>query len=112
VPERVIHRFDDAALYSALDARRAELGLSWRQVADEIWRLSYELNDRRNDHPISPSTLTRLATRPTASCQHILFMLRWLGRTPESFVPGMPDGDDARFSLPPAGGPTVVFAGA
>ena len=30
-------------------------------------------------------------------------MLRWLDRTPESFLVGIEDGDDHRFALPPAG---------
>lgn len=90
-------------MYAALDARRVELGLSWRQVADQLWQLSSELNDRRHDHPISPSTLTKMATNPGTSCQHALFMLRWLDRTPESFLAGMIDGDDHRFALPSAG---------
>jgi len=98
----VIHRFDGSALYSALDARRAELGLSWKQVADQLWQLSAELNDRRRDHPISPSTLTRMAAKPGTSCQHALFMLRWLDRTPESFLAGL-DGGGRRFALPHAG---------
>jgi hypothetical protein len=29
-----------------------------------------------------------MAERRNTSCQHALFMLRWLGRTPESFLPG------------------------
>jgi hypothetical protein len=99
----VIRRFDAAALHSALDARRIELGLSWRQVADQLWKLSSELNDRRHDHPISPSTLTNMADKPRTSCQHALFMLRWLGRNPESFLKGNTDGDDPRFALPAAG---------
>ncbi len=103
VTDAVIHRFDVSALYSALDAGRAELGLSWKQVADRLWQLSSELNDRRRDHPISPSTLTNMAAKPRTSCQHALFMLRWLDRTPESFLAGMADGDDPRFALPQAG---------
>lgn len=98
-----IRSFDSAALYSALDARRTELGLSWTQVADQLWRLSSELNDRRRDHPLSPSTLTRMESKPRASCQHALFMLRWLGRTPESFLQGATDGGDPRFALPLVG---------
>jgi hypothetical protein len=94
--------FDAAALYAALDAQRAELGLNWRQVADQLWNLSAELNDRRRDHPISPSTLTNMGKNPRTSCQHALFMLRWLGRTPESFLEGASD-DDPGFALPPAG---------
>ena len=83
-----IRPFDSGALYLALDARRTELGLSWKGVADQIWELSSDLNDRRSDHPISPSTLTGMATKPRTSCQHALFMLRWLGRTPENFLEG------------------------
>jgi hypothetical protein len=97
-----LRSFDIAALHAALDTRRAELGLNWRQVADQLWSLSAELNDRRRDHPISPSTLTNMAKNPRTSCQHALFMLRWLDRTPESFLEGAID-DDSRFALPPAG---------
>jgi hypothetical protein len=103
VTDVVIRRFDGSALYSALDARRVELGLSWKQVADQLWQLSSELNDRRRDHPISPSTLTNMAAKPRTSCQHALFMLRWLNRNPESFLMGVIDGDDPRFALPRAG---------
>ena len=98
-----IHPFDHAGLYSALDGRRLDLGLSWKQVADQLWQLSSELNDRRRDHPISPSTLTRMETGAGTTCQHALFMLRWLDRTPESFLAGGADGDDPRFALPRAG---------
>lgn len=97
-----IRRFDAGALYLALDARRTELGLSWNGVADQMWELSSELNDRRRDHPISPSTLVGMAQKPRTSCQHALFMLRWLGRTPESFLRGA-NAEDERFALPHAG---------
>jgi hypothetical protein len=89
-------------LYEALDRQRVERGLSWRQVADQIWALSAELNRRRNDHPISPSTITGLAKRSDATCQHALFFLRWLGRTPESFLTPPPVETDA-MRLPAAG---------
>jgi len=76
--------------------------LSWKQVAEQLSELSSDLNDRRRDHPISPSTLTNMAKNPRTSCQHALFMLRWLGRAPESFLPGA-TVDGARFDLPLAG---------
>jgi hypothetical protein len=63
----VIRPFDGGALYQALDDRRAELGLSWTAVAEHIWELSSDLNDRRRDHPISPSTLTGMARNPRTS---------------------------------------------
>jgi hypothetical protein len=94
--------FDVAALYAALDDQRTRLGLSWPAVANQLWALSSELNDRRRDHPISPSTLTNMAKNPRISCQHALFMLRWLGRTPESFLAGA-TGTDERFALPVTG---------
>ena len=49
--------FDGMALYEAMDAKRYERGLSWRQVAQEIWDQSAMLNRKRQDHPINPSTL-------------------------------------------------------
>jgi hypothetical protein len=100
VPDQA--RFDVAALYAALDDKRTNLGISWPAVARQLWELSSELNDRRNDHPISPSTLTNMGKNPRISCQHALFMLRWLDRTPESFLVGW-GSDDGRFALPAAG---------
>ena len=97
-----IRLFEAGALYLALDARRTELGPSWRGVADQIWHLSSELNDRRGDHPISSSTLAAMAQKPRTSCQHALFMLRWLGRTPESFLRGA-GAEDETIELPAAG---------
>jgi hypothetical protein len=102
VAELRIRRFDAAALYDALDAQRTQLALSWNQVAHQLWNLSSDLNDRRRDHPISPSTLTAMSKTPRASCQHALFMLRWLDRTPESFLEGVSQVDPS-FALPTAG---------
>jgi len=76
--------FDATAFFEAIDAQRIQRGLSWRQVADQIWEQSAALNRQRQDHPISPSTLTGIARRGDCTCQHALFFLRWLGRTPES----------------------------
>ena len=94
--------FDVAALFEALDAQRVARKLSWRGVADEIWNQSATLNGQRRDHPISPATLTGMATRSNTSCQHALFMLRWLGRSPESFMPGSAI-EPAMTALPLAG---------
>ena len=93
--------FDGYALFEAMNAKRISKGLSWRQVADEIWNLSSDLNNRRHDHPISPSTITGLSERGNTSCQHALFYLRWLGRSPESFLDGG-DGSRSKTSLPEA----------
>jgi hypothetical protein len=102
VTDVTIRPFDAAALYRALDGRRQELGLGWAGVARQMWDLSSELNDRRHDHPISPSTLANMGRTPRTSCQHALFMLRWLGRSPESFLEGA-TGDEPQWALPVAG---------
>jgi hypothetical protein len=83
-----LREFDSAALFEALDRQRQERDQSWPQVARAMWDMSATLNDRRSDHPISPSTLTNLSKRGDTSCQHALFMLRWLDRSPESFLAG------------------------
>jgi len=89
--------FDALAMYRAMDARRTELGLSWKGVADALWEQSALLNAQRNDHPISSSTLTGIAKRRDCTCQHALFILRWLGEAPEHFVDGARDTTDARL---------------
>ena len=78
--------FDVGALFAALDERRRGEGLSWTGVANEIWQLSAVLNDKRHDHPIAPATLSGMAKRGNTSCQHALFVLRWLGAAPEDFI--------------------------
>jgi hypothetical protein len=85
-----MREMDIGALFEAMDAQRIERGLSWQGVADEIWALSAELNARRRSHPISPATLKGFA-RGDTSCQHALFVLRWLHRPPESFLVGAPE---------------------
>jgi hypothetical protein len=97
-----MREFDAAALYEALNAERVRRGVSWRLAADSIWEQSAELNRQRRDHPISPSTLIGIAKRGDTTCQHALFMLRWLGRSPESFLSPVPATPD-QAALPVAG---------
>lgn len=78
--------FDMQAFFAAVDARRRQEQLSWPEVATAIWGLSYVLNERRNDHPISPATIRKMAEGRGLSCQHSLFLLRWLGVPPETFI--------------------------
>ena len=92
-PSPVIREFDGKALYAALDAKRRAEGLSWPGAAAAIWDMAPALNAAREarglaNHPISPSTLQNLGKRGDTSCQHALFFLRWLDRTPESFLVG------------------------
>jgi hypothetical protein len=94
--------FDIPAMYGAMDARRVERGLSWPGVARALWEQSAVLNQQRGDHPISPATLTGIEKRGDCTCQHALFILRWLDRTPESFLPAPPSHGD-KTTLPAVG---------
>jgi ribosomal protein L24E len=76
--------FSLRALYEALDAQRQARGLSWAQATREMSGQS----KRGSAHALSPSTVTGTRTRAVAEGDSVLAMLRWLGRTPESFVPG------------------------
>jgi len=70
--------FDLAALYAALDARRTALGLSWADVGAALG--------------VSAGTLRGLGTRRRAEGDGVLRAVAWLGRSPESFVPGRTAG--------------------
>jgi len=63
VTDSTLRRFDAPALFAALDSRPAELSLSWKQVADQIWSLSSELNARRHEHSITPSMLKNVGAK-------------------------------------------------
>jgi hypothetical protein len=89
--------FDTQAFFAAVDARRRDKQLSWPALAAVIWEQSHLLNARRNDHPITPATIRKLAEG--VSCQHALFVLRWLEVPPETFIP-VPQPGTAGVPLP------------
>jgi hypothetical protein len=95
------HGFDNQAFFDAVDARRRDQQLSWPKLAAVIWEQSRVLNQRRNDHPISPSTIRKIGERNGISCQHALFLLRWLGVPPETFI-AVPQPGTAGIALPAA----------
>lgn len=70
------------ALYEAIDGQRRARGLSWARVADEM----NGGGRRRVGHRLSSSTIVGLRTRQAAEGDGVLQMLRWLNRTPESFL--------------------------
>ena len=86
--------FDLRALYDALDAQRIARGISWAALAREVNRF------RAGGHPVAASTITGLRVTRVGEGDGILQMLLWLGRTPESFVPGVADPSAPRFRLP------------
>src|SRR6476619_3392555 len=85
--------FDLKALYDALDQRRASLDMSWAAATRAINRHSTD------GHPIATSTIAGLKTRAVVEGDGVLQMLLWLGRTPESFVPGLAEVDAERYQL-------------
>jgi hypothetical protein len=83
--------FDIRALHAALDTERTTRDMSWADVAREISRAT------GGAVSISPSTLSGMHAKRVVEADGVLQALRWLGRTPESFVPGhvAAPGEDA-----------------
>lgn len=77
--------FDVQAFFTAIDTRRRQDALSWAALAAVVWEQSRLLNERLGDHPLSPATLRNMGAGG-GSCQHALFVLRWLDCPPETFV--------------------------
>jgi hypothetical protein len=80
--------FDGVALWQALDAQRAQRGLTWSGVTREFREaeagLAAQLGKR--DHPIATSTIAKMAKGQPPGCHFALGYLRWLGATPESLL--------------------------
>jgi hypothetical protein len=85
-------------LYAAMDAKRQALGLSWQQAVREINAPFGRVPSR----PISASTIISTRTKEVGEGDGILQMLRWLQRTPESFIRGLhASGDEALPTIRP-----------
>jgi hypothetical protein len=69
-----ILRFDTAAIHAALDAKRREQGLTWKEVADEI-RSGF-----------TPGMLTNLANGPLIGFPRVMALTQWLRRPASDFV--------------------------
>lgn len=93
--------FDLVALHEALDEKRAARDLSWAAA-------TRELNASGAVHPIATSTLRSLGSKQLAEGDGVLQMLRWLGRSPESFVPGVEGADGPRYQLPKVSGDRIL----
>ncbi|MGH9280868.1 MAG: hypothetical protein ACRD12_22615, partial [Acidimicrobiales bacterium] len=73
--------FDYRAVGEAVESRRLELGLTPSALIRSVnW--------------LSAAPLARLRQGDSTTCQHVNGLLRWLGRSPESFSPGMVDGPE------------------
>ena len=86
--------FNLRALYDALDEERGSRDLTWAALTLEVNR------HRTRLRAIAQSTITGLKDKDKGEGDGILQMLVWLGRSPESFMPGIADADASRFQLP------------
>lgn len=99
MPDSVIAVFDMRAFHAALDGERRARGLSWTQLAAEINR-PFQFT---SSIPISPGTLRGMLGKRAVTSAVVLQALRWLGRTPESFLSGPPRTPTPEEQLPDAG---------
>jgi hypothetical protein len=72
------------ALQAALDEARLARGLSWNALAAEINKAF----EGTPSIPISVSTLRGMGKKSSVTSGVVLQVLRWLERTPESFLAG------------------------
>jgi hypothetical protein len=73
--DRVAGDFDTAALFRVVDEQMAARDMSLAQLTQELAWMSKE-------------TLARMRDTGSSSCHHILPVIQWVGRTPESFTAG------------------------
>jgi hypothetical protein len=91
-----LNDFDRNALYDAMDGERQARGMSWAEFAaaiNEPFKYVPSL-------PIAVSTIKGIREKRSVTSAVVLQVLRVLGRTPESFVPGQVTTDDASERLP------------
>ncbi len=92
------------ALAAELDKERLRRNLTWVHLAAEInvpFRGTPSI-------PISISTLRGISTKQAVTSAVILQVLRWLDRTPESFLSGQASQSICSAKLPP-GGPGKIL---
>lgn len=92
--------FDLSALHAALKTKKCQLSLTWADVVSEISSPFQNCRPRL----IRASNLRDLNdTRFGVEAGIVLLVLSWLGRSPESFVPGHPGADRPEAKLPSPG---------
>ncbi len=95
-PARVLLGFDMKVLCAALDDARCERKLSWADLASEI-NMPFK---GTTSIPISATTLRSMQSKRSVTSAVVLQVLRWLGRTPESFLVGHDGTTSANEMLP------------
>jgi len=80
-----------------MDGQRAARGLTWQRVAREI---NNTFEGVKTARPVAASTLTGMPSRTSVEGNVVLLVLRWLDRTPESFIPNHPAPTAPGTALP------------
>ena len=100
--------FSLRALYNALDEQRIARGLSWAEATRQMNGLADPSNRHAasKGHALSASTVRATRIRTMAEGDGVLQMLRWLNRSPESFLPNCDLANATPAQLPdvPPGG--------
>jgi hypothetical protein len=91
-----LHRFDVKALHQTLDAERRGRGLSWSELTAEI----NQPFDGTPSIPINVATIRDMQKKRSVTSAVVLQILRWLARTPESFLLGRDGAVERNEALP------------
>ncbi len=91
--------FNMRTFHAELDEQRRVRGLTWIELAAEINR-PFESTP---SIPINPGTLRDMLKKRSVTSAVVLQALRWLGRTPESFLSGATHSASLDEPLPEAG---------
>jgi hypothetical protein len=94
-----LYDFDMNALHATLDAERRARNLPWVELTAEINKPF----EGTSSLPISLTTIKNIQTKRSVTSAVVLQILRWLGRTPESFLSGRDLAPTASEMLPSAG---------
>lgn len=97
-------RFDMQAFSAALDAERCRRNLTWVDLAAEINAPFHGTSSI----PISISTLRGMSARRSVTSAVVLQVLRWLDRSPESFLSG-PASEAIHSAKLPSAGPGRIL---
>lgn len=96
--------FDINTLQDALEVERSARGLSWVALTAKI----NEPFQGTPSIPISVTTLRSMHAKRSVTSAVVLQVLRWLGRTPESFLIGR-EAEPLLGETLPAGGPARIL---
>jgi hypothetical protein len=96
--------FDMKTLHSVLDAERRARRLSWTELAAQI----SEPFNGTSSIPISVTTIRNMQSKRSVTSAVVLQILRWLKRTPESFLSGRTSAPSTAELLP-APGPSRIL---